>query len=144
MLLAYISVGLAILSNLLYNVSQKLMPSAANPAVVLAVAYLIGLGLSVTVLWIFFPLQTSLGQAVRQLNWTTLTLGVAVVGIELGFLLGYRAGWRISLLQIMVSTSVTLLLIPLGLAAFREKVSGVNVAGVVLCLAGLVLINLNK
>jgi len=144
MLLAYISVGLAILSNLLYNVSQKLMPSAANPAVVLAVAYLIGLGLSVTVLWIFFPLQTSLGQAVRQLNWTTLTLGVAVVGIELGFLLGYRAGWRISLLQIVVSTSVTLLLIPLGLAAFREKVSWVNVAGVVLCLAGLVLINLNK
>lgn len=144
MLLAYISVGLAILSNLLYNVSQKLMPPAANPAVVLAVTYLIGLGLSVTVLWIFFPLQTSLGQAVRQLNWTTLTLGVAVVGIELGFLLGYRAGWRISLLQIVVSTSVTLLLIPLGLAAFREKVSWVNVAGVVLCLAGLVLINLNK
>ena len=144
MLLAYISVGLAILSNLLYNVSQKLTPSAANPAVVLAVTYLIGLGLSVTVLWIFFPLRTSLGQAVRQLNWTTLTLGVAVVGAELGFLLGYRAGWRISLLQIVVSTSVTLLLIPLGLAAFREKVSWVNVAGVVLCLAGLVLINLNK
>jgi uncharacterized membrane protein len=142
MLLAYVSVGLAVLSNLLYNVSQKLTPSGANPAVALIVTYLVALAVSGIVLWAFFPLQTSLGQALRQLNWTTVAVGVAVVGIELGFLLGYRAGWRISFLQIMVSTSVTLLLIPLGLIAFKEKVSWVNVVGVALCLAGLILVNL--
>jgi multidrug transporter EmrE-like cation transporter len=142
MLLAYVSVGLAILSNLLYNVLMKLTPSGANPALALTVSYLIALGLSSTVLWVFFPLQTTLREAFQQLNWTSVSVGVVIVGIELGFLLAYRTGWKISLLQIIVSATVTLLLIPVGLMAFKEKVSWVNVVGVALCLAGLILVNL--
>jgi uncharacterized membrane protein len=144
MMLAYVSLGLAVLSNLLYNVLMKLTPSGANPALTLTVSYLIALSLSATVLWVFFPLQTSLRQAFQQLNWTSVAVGVVIVGIELGFLLAYRTGWKISLLQIIVSATVTVLLIPLGLTAFKEKVSWVNVLGVLLCLAGLVLVNINK
>ena len=144
MLLAYVSLGLAVLSNLLYNVLMKLTPPSANPALTLSVSYLVALGLSATVLWVFFPLQTSLRQAAQQLNWTSVAVGVVIVGIELGFLLAYRSGWKISLLQIIVSATVTMLLIPIGLIAFKDKVSWVNVLGVVLCLAGLVLVNINK
>jgi uncharacterized membrane protein len=144
MLLAYVSLGLAVLSNLLYNVLMKLTPSGANPALALTVSYLVALGLSSTVLWVFFPLQTSLRQAFQQLNWTSVAVGVVIVGIELGFLLAYRTGWKISLLQIIVSATVTLLLVPIGLIAFKERMSWVNVAGVVLCLVGLMLVNFNR
>ena len=142
MLLYYAAVGLAVLSNLFYHVSQKLTPAGANPALAISVTYLVGMSLSLVVLWLFFPLKTGLGPALQQLNWASVLLGVAVVGIEFGFLLAYRAGGDISLAQIVVSATVTLVLIPLGLIFFKEKLSWVNGLGIVLCLAGLVLINL--
>jgi uncharacterized membrane protein len=144
MVLYYAAVGLAVLANLFYHVSQKLTPSGANPALAIAVTYLVGMGLSLMILWMFFPLKTGLGPALRQLNWASVMLGLAVVGIEFGFLLAYRAGGNISLAQIVVSATVTLALIPMGLVFFNEKISWVNGLGIVLCLAGLVLINIKS
>jgi len=31
------------------------------------------------------------------LNWTSFALAFAIAGVEIGFLLAYRAGWNISL-----------------------------------------------
>ena len=142
MYLYYAAVGLAILSNLFYHVSQKLTPAAANPALAITVTYLVAMGVSLVILWWFFPITAGLGPALRQLNWASVALGISIVGIELGFLLAYRAGGDISLVQIVVSTAVTLVLIPVGLAFFEEKLSWLNGLGIVLCLAGLILINI--
>jgi drug/metabolite transporter (DMT)-like permease len=144
MVLYYAAVGLAVLSNLFYHISQKLTPPGANAALTLTVTYLVSVGVSLVVLWLFFPLKTGLGPALRQLNWASVALGLAIVGIEFGFLLAYRAGGDISLAQIVVSATVTLVLIPLGLVFFKEKLSWLNGAGIVLCLAGLVLINIKS
>jgi len=54
----------------------------------------------------------------------------------------YRAGWNISLGAIVSNSGAALLLIPVGLLFFQERVSAVNVLGVVVCVAGLVLVNL--
>ncbi|WP_455258484.1 hypothetical protein [Peptoniphilus asaccharolyticus] len=32
----------------------------------------------------------------RKLNWTSFALGVIVVGLEIGYILAYRAGWNVS------------------------------------------------
>jgi drug/metabolite transporter (DMT)-like permease len=144
MLLYYAAVGLAVLSNLFYHISQKLTPSGANAGLAITVTYLVAMGVSLVMLWLFFPLKTGLGPALRQLNWASVALGVAIVGIEFGFLLAYRAGGDISLAQIVVSATVTLVLIPVGLAFFKEKLSWLNGLGIVLCLAGLVLINIKS
>ena len=138
----YLAVGLAVISNLFYHLSQKLTPTSANPALAVAVTYLVAMAVSLIVLGLFFPVQTGLGQALRQLNWASVALGISIVGIELGFLLAYRAGGNISLVQIVVSTSITLVLIPVGLAFFRENLTWLNGLGIVLCLAGLILINI--
>ena len=142
MYLYYLAVGLAVISNLFYHLSQKLTPAGANPALALAVTYVVATATSLLILGLFFPLKTSLRQALQQLNWASIALGIAIVGIELGFLLAYRAGGNISLVQIVVSTGITLVLIPIGLAFFREKITWVNGLGIVLCLAGLILINI--
>jgi uncharacterized membrane protein len=144
MYLYYLAVGLAVISNLFYHISQKLTPPDVNPALAISITYLVAMGISLVILWTLQPLKTGLGQALRQLNWATVMLGFSVVGIELGFLLAYRAGGNISLAQIVVSSAITLILIPVGLVFFKERISWLNGLGIVLCLAGLVLINIKS
>ena len=140
MFLYYFSIGLTVISSALYHVVQKLTPGNVNPLLSLAVTYAAATLICLLLLPVF-PLGTSLLDSLRELNWASLALAFTVVGIELGFILAYRAGWNISLGAIVSNSGAALLLIPIGLLFFRESVSVVNVAGVVVCLAGLILIN---
>lgn len=140
MSLFYFSISLAILSTLLYHVTQKMTPVGANPALALIVTYATSLVLC-GMLLLVFPLTTGLQAAFLQLNWASFGLAFALVGLEVGFLLAYRTGWNISLAAIFVNVAGTLLLIPIGLLFFNEKLSPVNLIGVVLCIAGLLLAN---
>jgi len=121
-------------STALYHLFQKITPANANPPLALIVTYLsaaiICLGL-----FPFYPLKNGLGAAVRQLNW-------ASVGLEVGFLLAYRSGWNISLAAIVANAAVALILVPLGLLFFKDKVTPINLVGVLVCIVGLVMANL--
>jgi multidrug transporter EmrE-like cation transporter len=75
------------------------------------------------------------------LNWASFAVGLTVVGIEIGFLLMYRAGWNISVGALVVNIGATLMLIPIGLLFFKEQLTPLNVLGVVVCMIGLVMIN---
>lgn len=57
MMFYYAAVALAIVSNLFYNISEKIMPKGANPALAIAVAYLLALILSLAVMAVVFPLK---------------------------------------------------------------------------------------
>lgn len=130
----------AISGGVLYHFSSKSVPATFNPVLAIITAYLIAivvclLGLSV------FPLRGSLTDAAREINWAICGIGVGAALIEIGFLLAYRSGSQLSLSSIIVNVAVALLLIPVSLAFFREKLSAWNVLGIVLCLAGLALIS---
>lgn len=140
MFLFYFSAGLAVFSTLLYHIMQKLTPGNANPALALIVTYITSLALCVLLL-VFTPLQTGLKAALGQLNWASFGLAFAIVGLEVGFLLAYRAGWNISLVALVVNVIGTLLLIPIGLAFFKDKLSPVNLVGILVCIVGLVMVN---
>ena len=87
------------------------------------------------------PPKTSWADAFKQLNWATYALALAIVGLEFAYILAYRAGWRISIAAVLVNTTVTMLLIPIGLLAFQEKLSPLNAAGILVAIAGLVMMN---
>jgi drug/metabolite transporter (DMT)-like permease len=55
-------------------------------------------------------------------------------------LLTYRVGWNISLASITCSVAVALVLLPIGVFAFKEQLSLKNIIGLALCLAGLFLV----
>ena len=133
-----ISLAVIVLSNVVYHVSQKSIAPGAHPLVSLLVTYAVAAVVTL-LLFPFFPLRGPLGQAVRKINWASLAVGIAIVGVELGFLLAYRSGWRISLGSAAANAAVAIVLIPTGLLFFGEKLSAANAAGLVLCLAGLVL-----
>ena len=143
MFLFYFSIGLAITSTLLYHITQKLTPANVNPALALIVTYITALVLCVLLLP-FFPLRTGFQAALGQLNWASFALAFAIVGLEVGFLLAYRAGWNISIAAIFVNVAGTLLLVPIGLLFFKEKLSPINMIGILVCILGLVMVNWKK
>jgi hypothetical protein len=139
-MLFYVSIFMAVLSSLLYHVILKFTPSDVNPAISLAVTYAVALLVSLALLPVF-PLSGSVVGALKELNWASYALALALVGLEAGFLLAYRASWNISTAAIFVNVAVTLLLLPIGVVALKERLSTVNVAGVLACVIGLVMMN---
>src|SRR5262245_5680066 len=141
MKLLILSVVVIVASNVLYHVSQKSIPTGAHPLLSVAVTYAAAL-LVTLLLWPLSPGGAPKLSGIGQLNWATLGVAVSAVGIEIGFLLAYRAGWNINVGSLVVSVAVALLLIPTGALLFKEQLSAANIAGIVLCLAGLALVML--
>jgi drug/metabolite transporter (DMT)-like permease len=133
----YISMLLVVAANILYHLSQKSIPKGLNPAFSVTVSYLVALTLSIAI-YPFFSAQP-IRESARQLNWTSFGVGVSAVVIEFAFLLAYRAGWNLSIGSAVASAAIALILIPLGIWLFRERLSALNFVGLLLCLAGLVL-----
>jgi uncharacterized membrane protein len=143
MLIFYLSISLTVISNVLYHIFQKLIPQGSNPAITLCITYATSL-LTCMLYLTVFPPTGGLAAALHKVNWTSAALGIAIIGLEAGYLLAYRAGWNISTAGIVSAAAVALVLIPIGLAAFKERLSALNALGVVLCLAGLILVNWKK
>lgn len=135
----YISIVLVIASNVIYHISQKSVPQSVNPMVALIVTYASALFFSIAAAFIF-PGQDSIQSSFKSINWASFLLGFAIVGLEAGFLLAYRAGWNISTAGLYANVIVAILLIPVGILFYREHLSTVNVVGILLSILGLVLI----
>lgn len=132
--------SVAIAATVGYHVVLKLTPAGANPFLSLTVTYAITT-VAFAAVYAVAPGTLPLREAAGQLNWTVLGLGVAVVFLDLGFLMLYRGGFDVSLGQIITQSAAALLLVLLGVAFFGEKLSLTNLGGIGLCVAGLWLIN---
>ena len=135
-----LSMSLTVISNALYHVLQKSVPGAVNPLVSLIATYAAA-AVACLALLPLFPLKSGVTQSLRELNWVSFALGLVIVGLELGFLLAYRSGWNVSLAAIISNVAVTILLVPIGLLLFGEKVSATNLVGIAVCIIGLVMVN---
>lgn len=139
-MLYYWAIVLTVISNVFYHVFLKVTPSNVNPLLSLVVTYVVA-AITTATIYLFYPERVSLAAGLKELNWTSYALGIAIVGLEIGFFLAYRAGWNINLAGLISSTTVSLLLIPIGLLFFRESLTATNLTGIILCLIGLILIN---
>ena len=124
---------------LLYHLSQKSIPTEMNPFHATAIAYLVGIVLC-AFLGFTYTANRSIVSSLKISNWAVLGMGVGAAAIEVGFMLAYRQGWRISLTAVATNVAVTALLIPIGLLFFREHLTPRNILGVVFCALGLVLV----
>ena len=136
----YTWLAIAIVATVGYHLVLKLTPAAANPYLSLAVTYAIVTGLFVT-LYAAMPGGAALREALPQLNWTAIALAATIGLLDVGFLMLYRTGFNISLGQLVTQSAASLLLLLLGVAYFRERISLQNVGGILLCVIGLWLIN---
>jgi drug/metabolite transporter (DMT)-like permease len=137
----YISMAMVIIASIFYHISQKGIATSVNPLISLVATY--GTALITTmVMFLFFPLERGeLVTGFKSLNAHSYILGVVIVLLEVGYLLVYRSGWNISYASIFVNSVVMILLIPIGVLIYREGISGQTGIGILLCLAGIILIN---
>lgn len=136
----YLPILLAISGGVLYHVSQKSVPETVHPFAAVIIAYATGIVLC-AVGMLLDPAGRSFQSSLKNANWAVIGVGVGAMAIEVGFLLAYRAGWNINSASVVMSISVALLLIPIGLLAFKEHLSARNAAGVCCCLLGLYLLS---
>ncbi|HJQ35835.1 MAG TPA: hypothetical protein VKB93_01720 [Thermoanaerobaculia bacterium] len=130
--------ALTIVANVIYHFSQKSVPKTANPLIVLAGAYIIALAATVALLIAERSMPTA--ASIRTLNWSVIAMGLAIVGVEMGFLLAYRNGLKVSLGAAISNVTVALVLLPFGVLFAREQLTVANVVGIACCIVGLVLI----
>ena len=131
----YFPFALAVAGMLFYHLAQKSIPKEINPLYATIIAYAVGI-----VLCAFFalayPSKKSFADSFRESNWAVFVLGAAAACIEIGFLLAYRAGWKISLAAVATNVAVTAMLIPIGIIVFKDQLSLRNVLGLIFCVLG--------
>ena len=133
-------IALVILSNTLYQVCAKSVPEGMNPLASLTITYLIGAVLSCALYYILNR-DANLFREIRLTNWAPIVLGIVIVGLEVGFIYALRAGWQVSVAQIVSSAVVAVMMIFVGYLLYHEAVTWNKIVGIIICLAGLVLIN---
>lgn len=131
---------LIVLSNVIYNITQKSTPSSLNPFVTLLVTYLVAAVISFIGMF-FIKAEKGIIASFGAINWTCIVLAFAVVGLEVGYLLAYRAGWNISTVTIIANILLAIILIPIGILMYREKFEPAKIIGIILCVGGLILLN---
>lgn len=135
----YFPFALAVAGMLFYHLAQKSIPKEMNPFYGIIIAYLVGIVVC-TVGLFAYPGKKSFADSVRDSNWAVVLVGAAAATIEIGFMLAYRAGWRISVAAVATNVAVTALLIPIGIVIFKDQLSLRNVLGLVFCILGLILV----
>jgi len=140
MFLFYFSITLAIASSALYHFVAKSTPADVNFTVSLLVTYAVAFVVTLFTFF-FFPAKDGIAAELRQLNWASVGLAVAIVGIEFGFLLTYKAGWNLGIAAVLVNVVASLILLPVAIFIFKDKISWINIAGILVCFAGLVMLN---
>ena len=132
--------SLAILCTVGYHLVLKLTPAGVNPLLSLMLTYAL-VTLVFGVILLVAPGGFEWRHELRQINWTALALAAVIVGLDLGFLYLYRGGFEVSLGALVTQSAAAMLLLVVGVTVFREKLTTANAAGLLLCLAGLWLVN---
>lgn len=134
-------VALVVLSNVIYQICSKSVPDKMNPFASLTVTYVVGAVVCV-VLYFVMGKKGNLIEEYRHLNWAPIVLGIVIVGLEVGWIYAYKAGWPVSTAQIVQASVLAVFLILVGRILYKEPITWNKIAGVIVCLGGLGLINL--
>lgn len=131
--------ALVIVSNILYSIAAKSIPELAHPLINVAVAYVVGAVVSVA-LYFLTEKNANIPQEISRLNWTSILLGVVIIGLEFGSISAYKAGWPVSRFFLVQSVCVSVALLIVGYF-YREVLTVNKIIGMVICLVGLYFIN---
>lgn len=117
------------------------MPSDVNPFGALMVTYLVAAIIS-AIIFVSVVGPSNIGVGISKINWTSIVLALAIVGLEVGYVFVYRAGWSVSTASVVANIGLAIVLLAVGYLLYRENVSLNQILGIIVCMIGLVLINL--
>ena len=129
---------LVVCVNVFYHITTKSTPQGVNAFASLAITYAVGAVVSV----VMFYLMGSRGLIgeLAKTNWTAWALGVLVVGLEVGTIFVYRAGWKISVASLVMNVALACVLLIVGMLLYHESISLRQALGILLCFGGICLV----
>ena len=133
--------ALIVFSNVFYQICAKSVPEKMNPFASLTVTYLVAAAVSAVFYYVLGPGGNLAGEY-RKLNWAPLVLGIVIIGLEAGWIYAYKAGWQVSTGFIVQSAFLASVLLLVGFFLYHEALTWNKVAGIVICLIGLIFIKL--
>ena len=133
-------IALVVLSNVMYQICAKSVPNEMNPFASLTVTYLVG-AVASGVMFFALNKDTNLLKEYSNVNWAPFVLGIVIVGLEVGWIYAYKAGWQVSTGFIVQSAFLAVLLLFVGFLLYREALNWNKIVGVFICLIGLAFIN---
>ncbi|MCR5045997.1 MAG: EamA family transporter [Treponema sp.] len=129
-----------VLSNVVYQICAKGIPSQMNTYASMTVTYAVATFFSAAA---FFAIakDKNIFKEFAYANWATIVLGIVITGLEVGFIYAYKAGWKVSVLATVANGLLAIALIFVALFLYHEAINWSKLLGLVLCLAGLFFIN---
>ena len=94
------------------------------------------------VIFVFMVGPSNVVLEISKINWTSIILAIAIVGLEVGYVFVYRAGWAVSTASVVANIGLACVLLIVGYFLYRENVSLNQIVGIIVCMFGLVLINI--
>ena len=102
---------LIVVSNCLYNICTKSIPESNNAFGTLFITYVVG---GIFALIMFLTHSGGMNELPRNFGWPSLVLGAAIVGLEVGYVYLYRAGWQVSRGAMTANTCLAVALLFIG------------------------------
>ena len=126
-------------ANTIYNISTKSTPANVNAFASLAMTYVMA-ALSSVILFFLTSDSKNLLAELAKTNWTAYALGVAIIGLEFGYICIYRAGWKIGVASLVANISLACVLLVVGYFFYKEVITLKQLLGMGVCALGLMLI----
>ena len=126
-------------ANTIYNISTKSTPANVNAFASLAMTYVMA-ALSSVVLFFLTSDSKNLLAELAKTNWTAYALGIAIIGLEFGYICIYRAGWKIGVASLVANISLACVLLVVGYFFYKEVITLKQLVGMGMCAIGLMLI----
>ncbi len=137
----YWPIGFIVFSNVLYHIcSKSISGGGSSPYFSLFVTYLIAAS-ACLILYFYTGHFKDVSLDLRSIKWNSITLGAAIVCLELGFIMMYRVGWNISIGSLVANICLAVALVLIGVFFYRDSITMNKIFGMILCIAGLIFIN---
>lgn len=131
---------LVVLSSVGYQVGLKEVAGVGDPMISLMVTYLAASAVSFVIYFFQSLGKESFLRGVLSVNVSAMGLGLAIVGIEVGTLFMYRAGWAVNVAFVVANSLIVAALMVTGFLLYKEKLSLCQLIGVGISLAGILCI----
>lgn len=130
-------IGLIVFCSTAYQVGVKEISTGIHPLTALVLTYLSASFASFILYFFLAPQGENRKKEIFSWNPSALGLGFSIVGIELGVVYMYRAGWTVQTSFILTNSLIVAALMAAGALFYKEKLKLRQLVGVVLTLAGI-------
>ena len=94
------------------------------------------------IIFVFLVRPENVMVELSHVNWTSIVLGMAIVGLELAYIFAFRAGWKVSSASLVANIGLAIVLIFVGAILYGENITLKQLMGILICCVGLFLINM--